>query len=1365
MPVDPELDARIQALLADAEPARPTNGRQPPMSVRPMPMFDQATLPEQLPPPPKPESPQKGEDLTLDQRIQALMEKAEEPDLKMPGPGAVVEPAAGWAARVFRGAKRRASHAAQAGAGGVTVGVAGISEAFGMGAYLAEHTLTITDKDLREYQMWENGRMLKVFADEHFAGDPELRDSIVWDTIPRGLGNMLVFFAGGWAAKGLKAAGVSAVGAGPAVVVVGSGMGASEVYERAKAKGASEEDAELAATWSFFISGPREWFGVPSAAFRVLNKIDRASGGTFRKIVKRIAVQGAIGGTQEAVQESVQQVAQNKIIQEIIDKNQKIFEDVIRAGVAGGSVGWIANTLVAMTGLRMRGGAVSRSKFREIMGVPEGGKVPPAKERARIVEERAVQATKAKAREAADAIASGWAEQEAKYEALVRGDAAQEAGHAETAPREASEAPAPPGVPQAETVEAMEAQGAVSMDKVWGAVKKGAHVANAFRKRFLRSRGDLPEAVFAADIDREGRVGAMLLEMQYNTQDFRKAVRGVKGIGRKLDKGELGAVMAVLRGGKPELIAEPLRDPVAKMRDNIDSLSRHMVDNGLVEGELAITFDENEGIYITRSFQAFDDPKWAGKVDEKTRNLAKAWLREEYPDRTEPEIEGLIEKLLFAGKAADTPIATLARGKLGAKDLSIFKKREAPQVLRALLGEYSDPIVNYTRPVSKMANVIANHEFLTRVRQEGLGEYFFENPVVNEKGEFIAPIAAAEDEFMYPLNGLHTTREIKAAFERQYQSEHLPDWLSNYMKANLVVKYGKTLLSQMTQIRNVLANPGFSLAMGHWRANKKGVFIGALAGGAAGGIPFGPVGAAYGAVMGGFAGGRMGLGMGQALAGVGIFTDEQWRQEYKMLRELRVVGDNAREGELRAALKDAMNRPLNEVVDGFVRKSVVKGVGIAADFYRVGDDWAKVSGFYDEVADYSKARPGWLKDIDDRGYNRVQRLAARHVRNGYPTYSMVPELGKKLRRFPIVGTFISFPAEVLRIGYHLVNLIQTELRDPALRHIGARRLVGTLLAGAGIEAIAKAISYLAGWTKKKIAALRMYQPEWSENSTIIPLGPDPEGEPRYVDISYIDPFSYLKRPVMAMLRGEDWESKLWDATLEASRPFLSEEILIEKLLDVARNQKRDGGQIYNPEIGGLPKYMAMLDHVFKAFEPGTLTSMRRIEAGLSGRQSIYGRKYDPKIEILAATTGHRISVMNRAQGLAFMVGKLRRSCSGSLSHLRQIAGRPGTVTDAELLAAYQRTDEARRAAYDLLHRQYRAALVLGLDGKKAKAVLRNSGMAKRDVTLVKRGEYRLYKPTNSFLGGRVKAGILGREEAKRRRRLIRKFAKASGAPK
>jgi len=249
------------------------------------------------------------------------------------------------------------------------------------------------------------------------------------------------------------------------------------------------------------------------------------------------------------------------------------------------------------------------------------------------------------------------------------------------------------------------------------------------------------------------------------------------------------------------------------MRNEVDDFSQKMKDEGLVQGELAAVFDENMGIYLTRTYRAHQDKKWKREnIPDEIINRAYATLRSYYPDYTEAEIDGLIDYLLGEKGEPISPFeflrgATGQGGKMGEKDLSILKKRILEdQDIRDLMGEYKDPLYNYTTSVAKMADLLARHRFLKYTKEVGKGNFLFDRPTKTEQGSFSSPIDATKSKTMEPLSGLYTTPEIAKSIESFSSMGTKDPLLRAYMQwFNTPLKYGKTILSPNTHTRNYVA--------------------------------------------------------------------------------------------------------------------------------------------------------------------------------------------------------------------------------------------------------------------------------------------------------------------------------------------------------------------------------------------------------------------------------------------------------------------------------------------------------------------------------------------------------------------------------
>lgn len=799
-----------------------------------------------------------------------------------------------------------------------------------------------------------------------------------------------------------------------------------------------------------------------------------------------------------------------------------------------------------------------------------------------------------------------------------------------------------------------------------------------FLKRNFTSAGDVPESVFDRKIQEDGWVRSHQKAGENLIRDFRRAAREAYGgkTAPNMTEEQTRELDAALKGEIPlEQVPQPLRQPITQMRTHIDILSQKMVREGVVKGDMAAKVTDNLGVYATRSYRVFDDPKWAKQVPEDVRNKAKALLRQEYRGMIaeewaqragvsqeealqaiqapgteanqyrEDRLEGVIAHLLYEGKAADSPIALISQSKLGSKDLSILKKRKdiAPEI-RALWGEHRDPMVNYVKSVEKMSHLISNHKLLRDMRQLGLGQFFFTEPIVRDGQEYKTRVATEESETLWPLNvdergeasAIYTTPEIKQALEEAVDPVRTGPILSSYMKLIAATKFAKTVASPMTHMRNLIGNTGFAMANGHWRVGKSG-----------------------GAWK-------------NTLADLSHRGDAEMREYISKMLRLGVLHESVRAGEMRDILEDASSMSMDAYVGNVFTRATKRTTNAMTRLYQAEDDVWKVYAFENEKARYRKAMP-------DATESEVESRAAKIVRMTYPTYSAVPRGVKFLRRSPLVGTFVSFPAEIIRTVGNTVSLIRDELADPRTRGIGAQRAAGALAAAYVTEAVARTSMYMLGMSDEDDEDFRQFVPRWSKNSDIIYLGQDAKGNTQWVDASYTDPYAYLKTPLHALINGEDWQSKVLEAGQAATDPFLSEEILTGHLVDIVRNRTQTGGQVYNPQGSWDGIATDVGGHIREAFKPGAANSAERIYKGLTGTVETYGKSYDPTVEALAVLTGVRRNTMNVAQALTFRASEYARGRRDAARLFTYTASSRGQVDEGELREAYRDGERLARA--------------------------------------------------------------------------------------
>jgi hypothetical protein len=471
-----------------------------------------------------------------------------------------------------------------------------------------------------------------------------------------------------------------------------------------------------------------------------------------------------------------------------------------------------------------------------------------------------------------------------------------------------------------------------------------------------------------------------------------------------------------------------------------------------------------------------------------------------------------------------------------------------------------------------------------------------------------------------------------------------------------------------------------------------------------------------------------------------------------------VLDDGVRASEIQEVLKDAWKSDPESFVAEGPKRFLVQANKAIVGAYSVSDSVWKMYAFENEMARYGEAQPNLTQA-------QLEEKAAEIVRNTYPTYSLVPRGIQKLRRFPLAGTFVSFPAEVFRTAKNTAVLIKQELssKNPEIKKIGAERLAGTLAASSMTAAAAMASRMILGMSEEDDENARVFVPPWSRNSDIVWMGRNEKGNRTWVDVGYTDPWSYLKKPMMALLRGDSPDEAIHESLKAALEPFLSEEIFTQAAIDVARNKTQSGREVYNEAAPTDEQFADVLKHLAEPLTPAAYTQIRRIVQGLQGYTNEYGKQYDPGTEAMATFTGVRMSELDPQQGVGFIGRDMEKKYQGASSLLTGVAARRGTVTDEELIEAYDKAERIRRKSFQEMDKAFKAAIALGVDVDDARRGMQGA-IAAKYIKDLERGVYHPYVPTGAFLDSYMKSSDPEeKREYLRRKLLLERHAKSLGS--
>ena len=517
-------------------------------------------------------------------------------------------------------------------------------------------------------------------------------------------------------------------------------------------------------------------------------------------------------------------------------------------------------------------------------------------------------------------------------------------------------------------------------------------------------------------------------------------------------------------------------------------------------------------------------------------------------------------------------------------------------------------------------------------------------------------------------------------------------------------QFAKTVFSPITHARNFFSAATFQTANGIWFENPK------------------TLAAAW----------RDSFG---ALQPQTIKQNSKLAQElYDEAVELGVTNTNARAGDMMRLFQDvgstfgqgklATDRLTKMMLQPNWAKKFAKW---SQDMYVAEDDFWKLGNWVMERYRYKNAYKrafdkGLIKEMPTE--QRLKEMTADIVRNTVPNYEYVPEFIRSLRKLPL-GNFVSFPAEILRTSTGIVQQGLKEINDPITRTIGMKRLTGFAATTAVVPpTMVEMFKTIYDYTDDELEALKRFLPDWSKNSTILPMR-DEEGNLKYIDFSHGFAYDTVTRPVQTVLnmvaQGETDEKTLMEgfmkglatSTAELGQPFISESIWTEAFLDVIRGggKTKDGKVLYTDATPMGERVSAIMAHLVRAQAPFSAQQMIRLGFAAKGEPSKTvgpfrgtGETYQLSDEALGFT-GYRPVPIDPARSLDFMMSAYQRSIRNARREFNAELLRGEDITPQQIVDRYIISNKAKWEAMKDMTLNITAGEVLGVTPSKLETVL------------------------------------------------------------
>ena len=808
-----------------------------------------------------------------------------------------------------------------------------------------------------------------------------------------------------------------------------------------------------------------------------------------------------------------------------------------------------------------------------------------------------------------------------------------------------------------------------------------------FQRVWTKAKALMPTSMFRAAENQKAKVSSIMNVVQKHAKEYGAIEASIPKTQIEQFNNDFDEY---LRGGGSGSLNPRSIILADAMRANIDNLTMRLVNEGAVNPNQIDGVLSNLGEYMNRSYEMYETKNWKDKLateeGQAIVNRAKNFLRTQdkelfdtakrdvkdptqnpknlsFDDFFEERIEGKINSILGdEGKSFST------NPKLSGKDLSILKERQdVPIEIRALLGEFSDPLKNYAQTILKQSQLAEANVMLKSVKMAGEGVYLFKEPT----GPFSVQIAPEGSASKNPLNGLWTTPEIAKAFNDsgsgQISKGPAMDLIGSVFQGWLgvtgSVKWAKTIGSVGTHFKNVFGNLGFMAANGHTDLSMIRETLRVVRN------------------------------------DMGSMTNEQLNEKMERYISLGIVKQNVGLGEIRDMLGEGdFEAVAGSRLESSTKKWLSGKKKKAEDLYQAEDDFFKIVAYENELRRYSKAMFGvGTSKLTDQQRVELDAKVAEIVKNTYPTYSRTPELVKLLKVNPVLGNFVSFQAESYRTMWNIVNIARKEMSsdNPSVRAIGAKRMAGVVSYQGAKTAIIGSMSTAAGMglsgalgsalsseeEKQRDADVREFTPRWAKPASLIPTSMG-QGKFSYINASASDPFGGIDKVVNSIASGEDPMDSFTKGVFAFVEPFVGVDIATRRMSNVLTNQDDYGKMVYNPESPFEDQSAAVLSYMYKIFEPGTLTSIRKI----------YGS--DAKLnESLGQATGFKEFDVDVAKQFGFKAKELGDRMSNARMIRYEGWGGASNFNPKSVAEANQSLIEVEKELYDLVQ----SALRLGVE--------------------------------------------------------------------
>ena len=896
--------------------------------------------------------------------------------------------------------------------------------------------------------------------------------------------------------------------------------------------------------------------------------------------------------------------------------------------------------------------------------------------------------------------------------------------------------------------------------------------------------------IFMKDLDRQmyKLADAGFNDILFNTNTANQALR------------YWSDVLDYMRGNiKVTKLPESLQSSSFAIRKLIDDYSAEL--SPILKGmNVKDDIIKNMGRYLHQGYEIFKNNKYRAPKELYNNaidyfvNLQKSFNKNIVPSEAKIEATAMVNRLLAIGRSeGSTPAQRLKAIANAAQELKIPKttfnkffsdEQLLPDAIAKLLGKVEDPKQIIMDTIVEMAHTANSAKAYKEIAQFGMDNFIFRNrrqyiDFAKKNGiqspRDLVPITVSKPYnldlqklFTVGKDKMLTLPEIAKAMK---DNTLIMDQLLKlpFMKSALAIKAGiqmnKTVLSLMTQMRNITTAAMFATANGHVGsgasvADNFRILFDDLVGRTKDPKKLREV-------------------MQEALDNGALDSSTIAQELEQMIPELmggsklfKVSGGKIVEGKtlIQGTTSDNV---MASLLTG--KGPIGKVVGKSMEAYQLGDNLWKLFGYnyvksqlkpalrnLDDVKKYFKQvykydfKPvradGTKKSLDDA----IKEIAGIEIRDIYPNYSMIPTFVQNVRKFPFLGNFVAFASEMYRNSFNIIRggMRKMQSDNPYIRQIGARQLIGwTTTVGIATPVVMDSAQKMTGITKEMYQAYKdRFAPEYEKASDLIPVSGQKEDRSwKASNFSYLVPYADVAAPVKAAIQtfrqGKDTDINTAMLFAKSARafivrslePFLAPSIMFETSRELIPDEKgifrtKQGGVI--ADIKNDPDWFSkIMYHAYRKVTPTTIRSAEEIGQAIGQDLSKSAIKRDLFDTVLKVMTGFSITKQDPYTSMRFKLG----SYSGMLADARgaftrDINNATKLQRDARLIAngveaetiatEYDKLQSNNYRVLSEVYKDVQALRTLNFTEREIRELLSGRrALSNRDVSMVMLGTY------------------------------------------